>query len=451
MGRLLVVLTGMIMTTLELVPVSAAVPGIRVGLRMGAAAATLIVPAFGVTYAAALVGGGRLGDRYGRRRLFTIGLAVLTLASAACGLAPTPVVLLAGRVMQGTGGALLAPQVPALLAASFTGTHRKRAFRLIAVLTGVAAMFGQLLAGLLMGLGQQWRAVFLVNLPIGVLCLATVRWVLPRTPGAGRRTADPLGAFLLAVALGVVVAVLAVGAQLGWPAWLWPVPLLAIPPLLWLGYRHRAGRAAGEPPSLLRQRGVLVAVAISFCFFAISAGLLIGVVLYLRLACGMSAVGSGLALVPFGIGFFVMAGRAPALVARQGREVLSSGVLVLAVGQLLLALTVLHVSGSDTAAWLAVGLLVAGGGAGLVTGELSPIVLGALPPELAPRMVGLLSTIRESAKVLGAAAAGAVVFSVLGHGPRSVAAVFQFGLVLLALSAVGVAVLVLFLPSDEQA
>lgn len=170
-GALLVLLTGTFVTLLDFFIVNVAIPSIQVDLRAGPSAVQWVVAGFGLALAAGLITGGRLGDLYGRRRLYVYGLGLFTLASAACGLAPNAGTLVAGRVVQGVAAALLMPQVLAIINTVYTGARRARAFSAYGVAVGLGAVFGQLIGGLLIradvaGLG--WRSIFLINVPIGL-------------------------------------------------------------------------------------------------------------------------------------------------------------------------------------------------------------------------------------------------------------------------------------------
>lgn len=382
---LLVVLAGMAVTTLEFFPVSAAMPTISANLHLGGATATLVIAAFGVTYCAGLTVSGRIGARYGRRRVFAVGLGMLAATSAICAWASTPGVLIEGRFGQGVAAALVSPQIPVIVGRSFHGWQRARANAVLVAAIGAAVMFGQLLSGVLLRLGAAgcgWRAVFGATVPVALLALVAVRRAVPPNRGHVESRPDLVGMVLLAASLLAVVLSLAAGAQLGWPAWTLPLPLLAIPPLLgFVGVQRahqRRGRTPTIPVGLLRQRAVLAGTAITFVCSGTAAALVLEVVFYVQGRHGLSPIGSGLVLVPFGTGFLLAATRAPALARRLGRDLLSLAMIVLALGHVVLAFTVDAIGDDGSPAWLVAGLLVVGAAIGTVASQLAPIILAGM-------------------------------------------------------------------------
>jgi len=230
-GALALVMVGTFVTILDYFIANVAIPSIQSGLHASPAQVQLIFAGYGVALTAGLITGGRLGDLYGRRRMFGIGLAVFTVASLACGLAPTATDLVLARIVQGVGAALLVPQVLGILSTMYTGEHRAKAFTAYGLVIGLAGVFGQLVGGALISLnidGLDWRAVFLINVPIGLLGLLFIPKVLPKiasTPGA---SLDLLGAFLVTGALGLLVYCLVEGREQHWPVWSWAGLILAV-------------------------------------------------------------------------------------------------------------------------------------------------------------------------------------------------------------------------------
>src|SRR5690348_1981483 len=221
-GTLLVVLAGVFMTTLDFFIVNVAIPSVQRDLGAGAGAIEWTVAGFSLAIASGVITAGRLGDRFGRRRLYGIGLALFTLASLACGLAPTAGSLVAGRIAQGLSAALMAPQALAILGTAFAGHARARAFSAYGLSMGLAAVFGQLIGGVLIRadvLGLGWRSCFLINVPIGALALAALRRAVPPSAGDGRARLDLAGMVLVTAALVATVLPLISGQSAGWPLW----------------------------------------------------------------------------------------------------------------------------------------------------------------------------------------------------------------------------------------
>jgi MFS family permease len=217
-----VILAGTFLVTLDFFIVNVAIPSIQRELHASAAAIEWVVAGYGLAYAALLVIGGRLGDLQGRRRMFCCGIAVFTSASAACGLAPSVASLVVGRLAQGCGAALLAPQVLAILGTTYAGPERARAFAAYGLVLGLASALGQLIGGALIQADLfhlGWRACFLVNLPVGLAAmLLAPRLVRESRPEVGGGL-DPAGATLITLGLAAVLLPLIEGRAHGWPAW----------------------------------------------------------------------------------------------------------------------------------------------------------------------------------------------------------------------------------------
>ena len=216
---------------------------------------------FSLALAAGLISAGRLGDIAGRRRIFAIGLALFTLASAACGLAPGVGLLIAARVVQGLASALMAPQVLVILRTAFHGKAQAKAFAMYGLTMGIGAVFGQLIGGVLIRLdlfGLDWRACFLINVPVGLATLLLVKRSIPESTAPQRPRLDNTGVVLVTAALVALVLPLIQGPSDGWP--LWTLLCLAASPVLLavLGvHQYRHGRAGGHPvvePALFRER-----------------------------------------------------------------------------------------------------------------------------------------------------------------------------------------------------
>lgn len=229
---LAVMLTGTFMIVLDFFIVNVAIPSIQRGLHTGPAGIEWVVTAYGLTYGVGLITGGRLGDRYGRRRMFVTGLAVFTLASLACGLAGNAAVLIISRAVQGIGAAVAGPQTLSLIGVTYEGRRRVTAITAYGVTLGLAAVLGQLFGGLLIRanvLGLDWRSCFLVNLPVGVAALvATPRLVAESRGNSGDRI-DLVGTVLVTAGLVAIILPLVDGRQQHWPAWSWACLAAAVP------------------------------------------------------------------------------------------------------------------------------------------------------------------------------------------------------------------------------
>lgn len=231
LSALPVLMCGVFMIVLDFFVVNVALPSMQADLHASTSAIEWVVAGYGLTFAVFLIAGGRLGDMVGRRRTFAAGLALFVVASAACGLAPNPTVLVVARLAQGMAGALISPNVLAIMGVAFPGPARVRAITVYGMVMGLAAAGGQLLGGILIQanlFGWGWRTVFLINVPVGLVALAFTRRLVPesRVEHAGR--IDVGGNVLAILGMTALVLPLVEGTQLNWPAWTW-VSLAAAP------------------------------------------------------------------------------------------------------------------------------------------------------------------------------------------------------------------------------
>jgi EmrB/QacA subfamily drug resistance transporter len=439
-------LTGTFMTFLDFFIVNVALPSMQRELHASPAAIQLVVAGFGLTFAVGLISGGRLGDIYGRRRVFSIGLALFTLASAACGLAPNATFLVAARIVQGGAAALMTPQVLATLGTTYTGDRRARAFAAYGLTMGLAGVLGQLIGGGLIALniaGAGWRSIFLINVPVGVAGLMLVRRVVPESRG-GRAGLDLVGTGLVTAGLTAVVLPLVEGRQQGWPAWMW-LTLASAPVLLAAFVAHQRARdAAGRAPlvrlAVFRDRTFAVGTLTAVTFGGIPASFFFVLALYIQDGRHLSALSSGIVFTGVGVGYFTAMLLAERIAARIGRYVLTVGAGCLTAACLLLAVS----SGAATSLALLPGLALAGFGIGLVLVPLTAIALANLAATHAGAAAGVLSTALQVGGALGIAVVGVVFFGALPGA--SVAHAFTVSLLAIAVPTVATAVLARLLP-----
>ncbi|MGH3378192.1 MAG: MFS transporter [Actinoallomurus sp.] len=417
LSALLVLLTGIFITTLDFFIVNVAIPATQRDLRAGPAMTQFVVAGFGLALAAGLITGGRLGDLYGRRRMFVLGLGLFTLASLACGLAPGARFLVGARVAQGAAAALLMPQVLAIVNTVYTGAHRARAFNLYGLAMGFGGVFGQLIGGLLIradiaGLG--WRAVFLINVPVGLVAVPAAYRMVPESRAANGARLDVLGTLLVSTGLVLIVLPLVEGHQQGWPLWTWLC--LGTAPAVLAGfavYQRRIGGRALIDLDLFRHRAFSVGAVIALVGQMAVGSFFFVLALYLQQGRGLSPLESGLVFLALGAGYFVSSSRAAQVAARLGRQVLALGALTLAAGYGLLAVVA---TGAGGTAGLVPGLLVAGCGMGLVMAPLPATALTGVEPRHAASAAGVISTSLQAGGAIGIAVIGVVFYGVLGTG-----------------------------------
>jgi MFS family permease len=218
-----VLMAGTFILVLDFFIVNVAIPSVQRDLRASPSEVEWVVAGYGLAFAVLIITGGRIGDLIGRRRAFSIGVALFGLASAACGLAPDPGVLIAARVAQGIGAAMISPNVLSLIGVLYTGRARVRAITIYGMVMGVAAACGQIIGGLVIQAdvaGSAWRAIFLINVPIGAVALALVGRLVPESRAEGTSHLDLGGVSLATLALVALAFPLVQGRQFGWPVWM---------------------------------------------------------------------------------------------------------------------------------------------------------------------------------------------------------------------------------------
>ena len=431
---LAVMLTAEIMDLLDSTVVNVAGPSLRRDLGASPTALQWIIGGYPLALGAGLILGGRLGDRFARRRMFLVGLAGFTLASLVCGLAPSVGVLITARLVQGAFGAVLLPQGFGLIRSVFPPEEFGKAFAVFGPVFGLAGILGPLIGGGLIQLdlfGTDWRLIFFVNLPLGLAAFLIARVVLPRTPSDRAIRIDLAGAALVIVASALLVLPLIQGQQLGWPAWTW-LSLIAAAAgyagfVLQQRHRVRSGRVPLVVPSIFRKSHYVVGLAGIALFFAGLVGVQLILTLFLQVGEGFSAGQAGLSNLPLAVGSGIGGAISGAVLAdRLGRGALQIGAVVQLVGALLLRFLV---DPSAFSIWAAVpGLLIAGLGSGMVVAALFSIVLAAVTDEEAGSASGVLSAVQSIAASVGVALFGTIFFSRVTAGDPG--AGFQWAIVL---------------------
>ena len=436
-----VLLAGTCLIVLDFFIVNVAMASMQRDLHAGATAVEWVVAGYGLTFAVFLLGAGRLGDRVGRRRMFAAGVAVFTIASLLCGVAPSAELLVLARLLQGIGGAMISPSVLALIGTLYAGPDRAKAIGIYATVMGLAAAGGQLVGGVLLQLnvlGLGWRTVFLINVPIGAVALLVVGRAVPESKASVAARIDVVGIVLATAALTALVLPLVDGRAHGWP--LWSLVCLAASPVLFADFvwwQRRLVRCGGSPltdPAWFGERTFAVGMATQLAFWAGQASYFLVLALYLQLGRGLSAMQAGLVFSILAFTYLVASVRAPALVTRYGRGVVVEGAVVLAVGHVTTAVAVASYGGSVAA--LVPGLLLVGAGMGLCLAPITAIVLANVDPQRAGAVSGLLSTMQQVGNCVGVAVIGVIFFGAVGHG---YAEAFTLSTVALAVLLVAVA------------
>jgi EmrB/QacA subfamily drug resistance transporter len=449
---LAVMLVGPLLGVIDFFIANIGINSIRTSLHAGFGEIELVIAGYGLTYAVCLITGGRLGDIYGRKKIFILGLIGFTSTSALCGLAPNAASLVIWRLLQGCTAAVMFPQALSFIHVNFSGSAKRLAFSIYGAAIGFGSILGQILGGFLIQanvFGLGWRPIFLINVPIGLATVAAAWLILRESHSEKPPRLDPIGTVLLSLTLFLFSLPFMEGRDAGWPAGAWialaaSVPLFAV----FLRWEHHLAHTGATPlvePRLLRDRGFLVGIGITCIYFAGHTSMLLVLCLFLQLSLNLNPFQAGLSLAPFSFGFLLGSTFSGKLNGYLGRKSLHVGTAVLGVTLAALALEASGIHGQQSFLFL-FSCFLYGIGRGLVTTPLVATVLSGVPAQDAGAAAGIVSTAQQVANSVGIAVLGAVAFSVIPQ--RATAADYAHGFVLSSvvnLFMVGAASVLLFL------
>lgn len=403
------VVTASFMVFADVSVLSLIAPQVQHSLHASVSELELAVAGYEIAYAVTLVTGGRLGDIFGRRIMFTIGMLAFTAASAACGFAGDPGQLIAFRVVQGAAGALLTPQVLATIQIVVLRERRPSAFAALGAALCLSSIIGPLAAGLLVSAnvgGYGWRLAFLINVPIGLVTVTLAQRLVPayRSPEAKR--VDYLGSVLIAALLGALLVPLTLGPVYGWPLWslVCPVAVPVLGPLfLWSQRWQKArGRDPLLPPGLWADRGFRLSLVLDGLLFSGIVGFYLYYALVLETGYHLSALVTALTTLPSAGAALVVSMLSGSIVRRWGgRRVVAAGAIVSSLGFLSVLVPVTAVRNATLGSWTAPSQLVFGAGLGLVVAPVLSVVLESIRSAEAGAASGLLSTAQSIAAAVG--------------------------------------------------
>ncbi|XCM83974.1 MFS transporter [Kitasatospora sp. HUAS MG31] len=407
------VLLGAFLPMLDFSIVNVALPTIDQDLVAGPAVLELVVAGYGIAFAVLLVLCGRLGDAFGRRRLFLVGAVSFAVTSLACGIAPTAWTLVAARAAQGASAALVLPQVLATITATTTGHRRARALSVYGAVGGIAVVIGQVAGGMMVSadlFGTGWRAIFLLNVPLALLAAVLAVRSVPESHAPRSAGVDLPGTVLLSAALLSLLLPLMEGRSTGWPLWsvmsLTAFPLLTAAFLLVELRAERAGRVPLLPLSLLRIPEMRRGLGIAVPFYMGFGGFMFVVAVMLQQGLHVGPVAAGWALVPMAVGYFTASLAGPRLVGLFGSRVITIGAVIQAAGLSLLIATALADWSHFSTLRMLPGAALAGVGQGFVSTPLFRVVLSRVPVDRAGVGSGVLATTQQSSLALGVATLG---------------------------------------------
>ncbi|HEY0318433.1 MAG TPA: MFS transporter [Solirubrobacterales bacterium] len=411
------------MVILDVFIINVTVPLLRQDLGASESAIQLVVVAYVLTFAISLITAGRLGDLLGRRRMFRLGVTGFTVASLICAAAATPEMLIAGRVLQGLGGAAMLPQMLSIIQVEYPPRERHRAFAYQNIAQAMASVSGQLIGGVLLAIdpfGLGWRVVFLINVPVGLVIRAVSRRIVPesRSPCSQRLDLRGVGLASLALALFLVPAI--EGRELGWSLWIFVAIGASVPvALLFVRSQRQLAARGGAPlvePRLFARRGFRIGVASVVVLFAYFSYFL-WFSIFLQEGLGLSALDSGLVYAPMAAVAAAVSFAVPRLPDRYQDNLPPIGAVVAGCGFLM----VMAVAGSAESLTpaMVVCTFPLGAGLGLVVPTLTRLILHTVPTEIAGSAAGVVTTAQQIGNAISVALIGTIFFAVLngGSGP----------------------------------
>lgn len=403
--------------------VNVAAPTIRSDLKASTAALQWIISGYALAFAVGLITGARLGDRYGRKRLFVIGSVGFAVASLASALALSPAMLIGSRLAQGAAAALLIPQGLGIIRDVFAPAEQGRAFAVFGPVIGLSAVLGPIIGGALVSLdafGTGWRLIFLVNLPLAVAAAIGAARIMPESRAPRAPRPDGLGTVLCAAAMGLLIYPLIQGREAGWPAWTYLMMAASVLAAGLLGFRGRLqgrrGRDTLIQTSVFRHRGYSAGLACVIVFFAGMAGTLLVLTLFLQFGEHFSAVHAGLTLAPFAAGSALGAVLGTTVVVpRLGRGALQVAAVLIAAGTWWLRDIIAAHQLATSSTELIPAQLVLGAGIGMLISPLFDFILASVGDDEVGSASGVLNAAQQLASAVGVAAIGTVFFSTLAH------------------------------------
>ncbi|HEX8552477.1 MAG TPA: MFS transporter [Abditibacteriaceae bacterium] len=427
---LAVILSATLLGVLDFLIVNIAVPSIRADLHATDAEIQLTIAGYGLAYAVCLVTGGRLGDIYGRKKMFLWGMGGFTLASALCGLAQTPMQLVAFRIIQGLLASLMSPQVLAIIQVTFAGRERDTATGAMGAVVGVGSFIGNVFGGWLVGaniFNLGWRPIFFVNVPIGIIAMVCAWFWVRESKAEKAQKLDIPGALLCGVALFCLIFPLAEGRERGWPAWAF-VMMVASTLLAWVFVRYERGVAArdGSPlidMNLFQEKPFARGLCGVFLLFSGMGSFALTLTIFLQDGLGQTPQRTGLIFAPLAVAFLLASLSAVKLTQRMGTKVLALGLSVALVGQFWMLGLLLAFHGSLNPLWLMPPMFVYGIGQGLTVPRLIRSTMNTIEGHHAGAAAGVLSTVQQIAFAVGVSIVGSIFFSLLGssgHASRDV-------------------------------
>jgi EmrB/QacA subfamily drug resistance transporter len=410
-AALAIMLVASFMDMLDASVVNVAIPTIQRDLGATFGAIQWITAGYVLAFALLLITGGRLGDIYGRKRMFQLGVVGFTVASLLCGIAADPGTLIASRLLQGAMAGLMVPQVISIIHVSFPNEEKGKAFALHGMVGGGAATIAPLIGGVIVAaniFGWDWRPIFLVNVPIGIIGFLLGAKYISESKAPAALKLDLVGVAIASVAMVLVLYPLTFGRELGWPAWSYAAMVLAAVVLGWfVSYERLKQNRDGSPLvvlDLFKSRSYSAAQVLQLAFYTFTGMFMLAMYLFLQLGLGWSPLRAGTTVLAFAFGAFLTAtASVVALVPRFGRTVLQFGALTIAIG-LGVYLWTNGTLGWQITSWsLVPALFIIGLGFGATATPIPMFGLAEVPFKDAGSASGMLNTMQQLGFAVGIA------------------------------------------------
>jgi MFS family permease len=431
---LFTLLLGAFLPVLDFNVVYLALPSIQADLHASPSEIEFILNAYATTYGVLQITGGRLGDRFGRKRMFIAGLLGFTIASLLCAAAWTPEILIGGRILQAATASWMAPQVIASIRHLFSPAEQRIALAFYASTFGLAFVTGQLVGGFVVQMklfGLTWQPIFLLNVPIGLAAAIGALRVMKEERHSHTTRLDVGGVLLCSAALFSLIYPLTAGREAGWPPWMF-LQLAAFPIIfgLFVAYELRQecrGRAPLIQFGLLRRPTMALGVPIAICFYSTS-GLFLTISVYLQEGLKLSPAQAGMSILPLSVAYFVMSLFSAAIGRRLGSYALPAGLLLKLMGLLVVAAA----AEAQSLAELKTGLALIGCGYGMIMPTLIGTVVQGVDTHHAGLAAGVVTSSLQIGFSLGVAIVGGIFFGVLGGDLSAAAYAHAFSIAVLS-------------------
>lgn len=429
---LFIVLFAPLLSVIDVFIINIAIPAIRQGIHATESEVQLVIASYLLGYAAFLITGGRLGDHFGRKRIYLLGMLLFTATSCWCGLSNSPLELNIARFFQGVSAALMVPQTLSFIQVLFVDPKaRSKAVGWFGFTLGVASIAGQFLGGFLTYFHffmPGWRLIFFINLPLGIIASLGAIKYLKETDANASNKFDISGVVILTISLFCLIIPLIQGREYGWPWWSWTILLISAGLFYFFFKNQNSKRRKGESPlintDLLKFKDFNIGLLCVFCLFVFhNAYLLISTLLFQN-GFHYNPFQAGKLFVVFGIGSTISSLYSGKLISRYGKKVVLTGVLFLFAS---IGLQLYFFSfGFHSQAFIALVLFIHGAGMGVTIPSTLNITLKSVPSEFAGAASGLYSTFQQTSSALGVSLIGGVFFSAMGKYSDAAHYVYAF-------------------------